>query len=237
MNKKLFFLLNISFLCLLSNAQQEEEMPKGDEWRKKAFNYIYHKKHWWDGESFSGPGSSLAVTSTLRLLLPSIVKAIGAQSMLDAGCGDFNWMKELDLELDLYIGVDIVPALIKHNRAEHGQEGRVFFCLDVVKDPLPQVDVILCRDCLAHLSYEDIDDALRNFKRSGAKYLLASDFPHMKKNDAPMKTGDFRPVNLRVAPYLFPEPIMSFSELDAEYKMKRWGKRLSLWLLDDIVLD
>lgn len=212
-------------------------LPEGDKWRKTVFSHIHQTNHWGNGESLSGPGSSIASTKVIRGLLPSILRILNINVLLDAGCGDLNWLHELHLPLKTYIGIDIVANLIEKNRKIYGNDTRFFFCLDVVKDPLPCVDAILCRDCLAHLSYQDITDAIKNFKETGSTYLLATDFPQMQKNDAAIKTGDFRPVNLRVAPYNFPEPLMSFVELSAEGKMKRWGKRLSVWRLDGITVD
>ena len=97
--------------------------------------------------------------------------------MLDAPCGDFFWMKELDIGPVDYAGADIVAPMIEENRKRFGGEKRRFFVAYLIRDRLLPVDLILCRDCLIHLSNEDALKALQNIKRSGARYLLTTTYP------------------------------------------------------------
>ena len=55
--------------------------------------------------------------------------------------------------------------------------------LDITRDRLPRVDLILCRDVLPHLSFADIARAVDNFKRSGATWLLTNTFVDRPRND------------------------------------------------------
>jgi hypothetical protein len=231
---KKYIILCSFFSAAALYAHESIENP--DAWRSKVFSYIYQSNHWKSKESFSGPGSELAVTHEIRTLLPAILKALCVETLLDAGCGDVNWVKELDLDLELYIGADIVGDLIDRNQLCHGNDKRCFLCLDITKDHLPSVDAIMCRDCLAHMSYADIKAALRNFKKSGARYLIASNFPR-KSNTVDIRTGDYRAVNLQASPFNFPEPLMTFVELSAEPAMKKAGKCLSVWRFEDIVVE
>jgi len=241
MSRKKGVLLGVALAVGLLSAHSQATIQlvdngKGPVWRKKVFSYIYDTKHWWDGESFSGPGSSLSSTSTIRLLLPVILKAIGARTLLDAGCGDFHWMEQLinEFDLDLYLGVDIVQEIIEENQKKYGNEHVIFMNLDIAEDPLFGADVIMCRDVLAHLSYEDINKVLRNFKKSGAKYLLASSYSLVKRNNVEMISGNCRSVNLHLAPFNFPEPLISVMELSSEEKMVQHGKRICLWRIADL---
>jgi hypothetical protein len=45
---------------------------------------------------------------------------------------------------------------------------------DLTRDPLPKVDLVLCRDCLVHLSFDDIYESLDNLRRSGSMLLLTT---------------------------------------------------------------
>jgi len=237
-NKTLCFFLLLSGIIFNNIAQADTNTntnQKGDAWRKRVFNYIYKINHWAPepGTPLSGPGSTLESTTTLRTLLPAIIEAVEAKTMLDAGCGDFTWMQGTELDVEKYIGVDIAEVIIEKNKKAYSNSKYSFYCKDVAKDNLPEVDIILCRDCLAHLSNEDIILALKNFKKSGSKYLLTSTYPKVKMNNN-IRTGDFRGVNLRAYPFNFPIPVMLFEEMSAESDMKRWGKWLGLWRLDDI---
>jgi hypothetical protein len=95
--------------------------------------------------------------STLRPRLAALLRRLGIQSLLDLGCGDFNWMRLVDLASVEYLGGDIVPALIQHNVRRYGAAGRRFVVMDMLRDSLPKVDLILCREGLVHFSFSDIE--------------------------------------------------------------------------------
>ena len=81
------------------------------------FSAIYRNRVWIQGRSagsLSGYGSELENTETLRQRLTELLNSLEAQSLLDIGCGDFTWMKEIAFP-HKYIGVDIVPELIETN--------------------------------------------------------------------------------------------------------------------------
>jgi len=184
-------------------------------------------------ESASGPGSCLAQTAEIRRSLPYLLQSLRAKSLLDAPCGDFNWMQHVALGLDEYIGVDIVSALVADNQRKYGDRGRRFIKADLMRDELPVADIILCRDCLVHLSYEDIDRAIRNFKRSGATYLMTTTFPRLQAN-AEIATGQWRPLNLQLPPFHFPKPIRIVIEGCTEAGGRYADKSLAAWRLGDI---
>ena len=122
---------------------------------EERFQHIYKSNHWSEAESVSGPGSTLEETEPLRRELPSLLRELGATSMLDLPCGDFHWMQHTNLAGIDYIGGDLVGSLIERNQAKHACDGVEFRKIDLVNDTLPAVDVILCRDCLVHLSFID----------------------------------------------------------------------------------
>ena len=68
-----------------------------------VFNSIYRNNTWDGDESISGPGASLRHTEAIRRELPLLIERLGIRTLLDAPCGDFNWMKETKLRLDRYI--------------------------------------------------------------------------------------------------------------------------------------
>ncbi len=71
--------------------------------------------------------------------------------------------KKMELELQRYVGADIVPDIIRMNQRKYGNHIRQFRILDITKDELPRSDIILCRDCLVHFPFKKIVAALRNF--------------------------------------------------------------------------
>lgn len=199
----------------------------------RVFLEIYSKNAWGGAESRSGSGSSLEQTKTIREQLPAIVKNLGVRSFLDIPCGDFYWMKQVCLEIDEYIGADIVEQLIDHNRALYTSKNRRFTVVDIMKDQLPTVDLIFSRDCLVHFSFRDICRTIRNIKRSNSKYLLATTFTAQDQN-TDIATGEWRPLNLQLPPFNFPEPIVVINENCTEVDGRYPDKSLGLWQITDI---
>jgi hypothetical protein len=197
------------------------------------FNKIYRTHRFGGTVSASGPGSDMKWTEAIRGALPELVKEYNIKTMFDAPCGDFYWMRDTNLDLDKYIGADIVLDLVKRNQERYGTDKIEFRCCDIAKDDLPKVDVILCRDCWVHFSSRDIMAALKNFKRSGSMYLLATTFTQRSSN-VDIVTGDWRPLNLQAAPFNFPEPVKLIKEWYAEDGGRYLDKHLALWRLKDI---
>lgn len=202
---------------------------------EQIFGEIYRKNIWNESGSVSGDSSTISYTKRIREELPILIRRIGVTSFLDIPCGDFNWMKEVQLDVDTYIGADIVEDLILVNSRKFTNKIRRFIKLDITKDRLPEVDMIFCKDCLVHLSFDEIFLAIKNFKRSKSKYLLTTTFTKPRKN-RDMITGGWRPLNLQQAPFNFPKPIDMINE-DCRLRLGRYSdKSLGLWRISDITL-
>ena len=123
--------------------------------------------------------------------------------------------------------MDIVPDLIAANTARFAADRVSFACADIAADPLPSADLVLCRDCFIHLPTRLIVSALRNFRATGARYLLltnsATGEPY---RDIPV--GSFRPIDFRQAPFMFPEPLLTLSE------NSDGSRALCLWNLQEL---
>jgi Methyltransferase domain len=198
---------------------------------KEIFTTIYKQNLWGSSESVSGPGSSLTQTKTLIKQLPILLKQLQVKKVLDAPCGDFNWMKEIHQHIESYIGIDIVEDLIDHNKSKYATDHIQFIHSDLTKDALPKVDLILCRDCLVHFCFDDISSAIRNMKASKSKYLLTTTFPNHKQN-TDIKTGGWRPLNFEMEPFYFPKPILLIHEFPNKRNRAYTDKSLGLWELD-----
>ncbi|GAG59286.1 unnamed protein product [marine sediment metagenome] len=126
---------------------------------------------------------------------------------------------------------DIVEDIIAKNKKRYTDDKTSFVCLDAVQDDLPRADLVICRDCLVHLSYADISRALQNIKKSGAKYFLTTTFPNLAEN-RDIKTGDWRPLNLQQEPFKLPEPLEIVNEDCPEKEYA--DKSLGLWAVSDL---
>lgn len=195
-----------------------------------VFTDIYKKNAWGDAESLSGPGSNLAQSQTVRAGLPGLIHELGARSVMDIPCGDYYWMKEVQLDVDRYVGADVIGELVEENRRNYGNSKTDFVCLDITRDRLPQVDLIICRDLLVHFNYRHIFRSIKNIKKSESKYLLTTTFVGFDRNED-ILTGEWRPINLLKAPFNFPDPIKI---IDEKYTAGSSRKCLGLWKIADL---
>ena len=172
---------------------------------REKFSEIYKNNLWSSSESLSGQGSELAYTEPLRKWLISIIQTLKVKDFVDAPCGDFNWMQHVTPNVDInYIGLDIVDNLISNNKSEYGASKLDFRVANICKDALPACDIIMVRDCLFHLSYDDINNFLHNLAITDYKYLLTTTHkvePDFKNSN--IITGDFRIIDLFSEPFNF----------------------------------
>lgn len=194
---------------------------------RAVFHQIYQANHWQNDESVSGAGSTLDATEVIRRELPALFEQLEVETFLDIPCGDLNWISQVPGLTAGYVGADIVPELIESAR-DRFPEGD-FRVLDITQDLLPRVDLILCRDLLGHFSNADVQRAIRNIKRSGAKWLLATTFPG-REDEVDIETGQWRPINLaRLHGLPNPELLMDEGCQAADGQFA--DKSLGLWRL------
>ena len=201
--------------------------------RSTQFKKIYHSGGFGNSESRSGEGSDLEATKAVRESLPRLFKKYHIVSLLDIPCGDWFWMQHLDLSAIEYIGADIVDDIIRNNKNKFATKNISFKVIDLVVDNLPQVDLVLCRDCLIHLKLQDAQAAIQNIKRSGSKFLLTTTYTSLSKNQE-IGIQFFRPINLQAAPFNFPQPIALISEKWRNNTGAYADKSLGLWRISDL---
>ena len=192
---------------------------------KDIFTDIYEDNKWGDKYSFSGTGSNLEQTKTIIEEIPKLIRKYKIKTILDIPCGDFYWMKECDFQDLNYIGGDIVSELVKANIIKFKKPNINFQIIDLLVDNIPYSDLVFCRDCFVHFSYNDIFKAIRNIKKTNSKYFLTTNFLETKYNKN-ISTGSWRTINLCKYPFNFPEPSVSIlgncTEGDKEFTTKHY---------------
>ncbi|HKN58100.1 MAG TPA: class I SAM-dependent methyltransferase, partial [Gemmatimonadaceae bacterium] len=118
----------------------------------------------------------------------------------------------------------------------YGNQTRRFIELDLTRDELPDADVLLCRDCLVHLSYANISAVLANIARSKVRYILMTSFPGRGDNKD-IEDGDWRPLDFEAAPFFFPPPVLTILEECEEEEGSYADKSLVAWRVADIPLN
>lgn len=190
------------------------------------FSAIHRDRVWSGDGSVSGPGSDVRATEALQDELRRVLLDLGASRVTDIGCGDFGWMQRVIGDIN-YCGVDIVPGLVSDLNTKYGRRNRCFVQLDATTDRLPGGDVAICREVLFHLSFADARALLDNLRSHEYEYLIAtSDTAIWFNSDVP--SGDYRPMNLRLPPFRFPDPL----QVIEDGRVVR-GRILGAWSLSD----
>ena len=204
---------------------------------EKRFNYILKNNIWGSDESISGPGSEIKNTISIRAEIPKLITKFNIKTLLDIPCGDFNWVKEMNLNIN-YLGADIVESIIKKNTLKYSSELVSFTKLDITSNIIQdKFDLILVRDLFIHFSNADIFKSLQNIKNSHSKYLLTTNYNDTQINND-IITGSFREINLMREPFNFPKPLY---EINDSGNIKRpntnilyKNKFLSLWNISNL---
>ena len=174
----------------------------------ERFTDIYADKLWIgnrDVESLSGTGSTAEAARSLAAELPPLLSKLNVATLLDLGCGDFNWMSKVSLPCK-YTGVDIVQKVIDENSTRYANDDTSFLCLDCTTASLPYADAVICREVLFHLSFADGLRLLSNIKASGARYFLCTTDPVLNFN-SDIPSGAWRDLNLEIKAFSFPRPL------------------------------
>jgi hypothetical protein len=200
---------------------------------KVIFEKIHDQNLWSNNESVSGNGSDNKSTQHLKTELETFLVNLNIKTFADIPCGDFNWIQYVNLSQAQYLGGDIVQALVDKNNELYKSDIVNFKLLDITSSNLPKVDLILCRDCLVHLSFREIYKAITNIKKSKSTYLLTTSFIDHEEN-LDIHTGDWRALNFVKAPFSFKKPKFVILE-NSDVKFP--NKALCLWEIDDIEIS
>jgi hypothetical protein len=179
-------------------------------------DYDVFKDGWESENTVCGWGSQMEHTKQIRSSLPLILDLFDINTVNDAGCGDFWWMRNTDLSAVDYMGYDI------HDR-RNGYDFP-FTKLDIVKEDMRPCDLIICRDVFIHLPNDMVLEALERFRRVG-KYLLSTTYK-IKDNSDRMEVPELKhsKINLCKEPFSLGAPREMIKE-------KSKGKYSLLWKL------
>ena len=204
---------------------------------REAFERIYEKNLWGGG---SGAGSSPENTEGYRAFLKSFLKENSIQSVVDLGCGDWQFSRYIDWSEISYTGIDVAESLVLENKRKYGSENIDFISLDITKSVLPSADLILIKDVFQHWGNSEILSFIPKIK--AYKYALITNCitPSAKGQfiNQDIENGSFRPLDLRLPPFsLNCKLVYSFSKkperfIENFFDAKKWRKKVYLLTSD-----
>jgi 2-polyprenyl-3-methyl-5-hydroxy-6-metoxy-1,4-benzoquinol methylase len=171
----------------------------------EIFSNIYNQRLWGanaQGAGCSGSGSTLETTQEYRNLLELILDVLQIKSVVDLGCGDWEFSRVIPWGSIEYKGFDVVAHVIESNIQKYSKKGITFAVIDATKEELPAADLLICKDVLQHLSNLDVAKIITQFKKY--KYCIITNdvYEHtLSSNNADIERGDYRPLDITAAPF------------------------------------
>lgn len=182
----------------------------------QIFEEVYNKSLWGPSGDGSGEGSEPEFTRGLCNQLYHIINELEITNILDAPCGAAKWVPQLISKLPVsfkYIGVDVSITALK--RAVENLKmfnNKVIAQHDLTIAPIQgSYDLVMCRDCLQHMSYDDIKKVLINISKIDCKWILLGSYINGSNENIETSKNNFL-INLMDEPFNM-KPDYIFGEL------------------------
>lgn len=194
-----------------------------------VFTKIAEDRLWGCEETPSGPGSSAASTAAIVEALPGWFRDYQIHSVSDLGCGDFNWMKAVDLGGMSYDGYDVVRDLVEQAASTYGRHGIRFHHADILNVALPRSDLFICKDVLIHFPTPMAIELIQRINAAGASFFAANTYPGFPNETRNLDVGQFQCLDLEAPPFCLGEPLQRISVPGTRWK----NKLFCLWKFRD----
>ena len=181
---------------------------------QEAFDEVYRKGLWRQGDSSSGLGSEGLMAERYVELVLEYTSKHRLCTVVDAGCGDFSIGSRLAQNFDRYMAFDVSQFIIETNKrryADFRKKNVTFDVADMTSSAFPQADLILIRQVLQHLTNAQIERVLKNLEASNWRRVLITEDVYDPRNnqlpnlDLPSHTVRTR-VSLRSGVFVDKEP-------------------------------
>ncbi len=174
----------------------------------EIFENIYKHNYWQFG---SGRGSLVENNREYIDFLPRKLQELGVKTVVDIGCGDWQFSRYIDWTPFDYLGVDIVGSVIEENKRNFEKENIKFDVINIFDEheKIPEADVYLLKDVMIHWRHEQIRQMIPILLEK-CKYIITTNCYPINQpqtrtiGDIPM-VGHFHKL------YSKAEPLLSFN--------------------------
>lgn len=173
------------------------------------FEKIYATNLWQYG---SGEGSLPIHTKGYVRFIERFIRSRAITSVVDVGCGDWQFSRSIDWHGANYRGFDVVRPVIEANVAKYANDSISFHLAPEEFADLPEADLLIAKDVLQHWSHQTIQTFLRVLPKY--KYALITNSidvpprrfwrPDPREKNRDIEDGDYRRLDLRLPPYNLP---------------------------------
>lgn len=144
---------------------------------KDYFTQVYNKQLW--GPNGSGPGSTPTNTTKYREFLQRFFKEKNIKTIIDYGCGDWQFSRLLNFDGIDYLGIDCVDKVVEDNVKLYQKNNIKFLVLNKMEEIFPyKADLLILKDVLQHWTTREIDTFFEGI-RGNYKYILITNSSKM----------------------------------------------------------
>lgn len=162
------------------------------------FDEIYAKGSWGNG---SGHGSSPDYTAGYRDFLQKWLVSHQIKTVVDIGCGDWQFSNLVNWKGIDYTGIDCVKSVVDKNNATYAIPGRIRFLHHniLVDEWQTPCDLIILKDVIQHWPNEAILRVLPALRKM-TKQLLITNCSNGARDGADCPLGGWRPLSHTLEP-------------------------------------
>ena len=150
------------------------------------------------GGTGSGDGSGVGYTSAYRAFLERFMGERGVRSVLDVGCGDWQFSSLVNWGEREYVGTELVQPLVDRLRLEHGSALRRFQCVDLRRQMADRYDLAIVKDVAIHLPNADVIRLADNLSPCCDVLYV---YDHADGTAEDIAVGQYRALDLRAEPF------------------------------------
>ena len=172
-------------------------MDNAEAFARNRFSEIYSSGAWGRG---SGVGSLADNNIEYLGFLRRFMMNNAISSVVDLGCGDWQFSRFINWEGINYTGIDIVSSVVDSNQNEFGSENIKFQTFSSI-EKLPSADLIICKDVLQHLPNYLISKYLDGIYSKCKFGLITNDEYPSNKQNHDIESGDWRSLRLDKEPF------------------------------------
>ena len=166
---------------------------------QKHFTDIYANDKWSSG---SGTGSRPANNLEYINFVCRFIAINNVRSVVDLGCGDWQFSHLIDWSKVHYLGLDLVGSVISKNNELYGRDNIKFAVIDSGSG-IPDADLLICKDVFQHLPNDVVADYLSDLVKKYRWLIITNDDYPTENLNGHIKAGEWRAIRLDESPFFY----------------------------------
>ena len=180
----------------MSETGSIQTVPETREFTR-IFEQIYSNDDWDGG---SGHGSAHSNNIEYIAFLCRFLERNEVTSVLDLGCGDWQFSRYINWEGVNYLGIDVVAPLLERNQKLYASANIKFEHFKETAS-LPPGDLFVCKDVMQHWPNAMVENVLSHIAGKYRHILITNDEEPNATLNSDIPVGGWRPIDFGKPPF------------------------------------